>query len=117
MGDTFLSLKEVSLPTPIPDHKGDTVMVTVECRLCATGTLVPDCPQNYGSFVLIEFIALVSEEKPPVLLLILLKPQQPHHVYPPLNPRFQPSQYMLHPAGLFGLSSRHHQDELSEASL
>ena len=50
--------------------------------------------------LLIEHIARINEEEPPVLLLFLLLPQKPHRMDPPLYPFLQATTEMFRPVGL-----------------
>ena len=76
-----------------------------------------DRPQNYGPVLLIELIAHINEDKPPVLLLQVLLPHKPHHVDPTLYLLFHTPEELLFPLGLFGLHSHHRKDVLCKEDL
>ena len=69
---------------------------------------------NGCAVLLIERIARVNEEKPPVLILGLLLPQKPYRVNPPLNPGLQTPTELLLPAGLLDLRPCHRQHTLQK---
>ena len=110
-------MNEVLHLFPIPDHQCGPVVATFECKICATGPIVSDRPQNYGPVLLIECIAHVNRDKTPVVLLQVLLPHKPHHVDSPLYIYFQTPEELLLPVGLFGLFSNHCKYALSEESL
>ena len=80
-----------------------TVTVTVKGKLRATGPLVLDSPEHGCPVLLIERVARVNEEKPPILLILKLLPEDAHRVYGALYPRLQASRQLRHATGGLGL--------------
>ena len=61
----------------------------------ATGTLVPDGPNNGCLVLLVECVPRINKEKPTSGLLGVLCPEEAHHVHPSLNTRFHPSHQLI----------------------
>ena len=53
----------------MPDNQGDPIAATVKNKLYETVPIIPYLQQYYGTIILVELIACVNEEKPPVVLL------------------------------------------------
>ena len=83
LGHSLLTKQEATCPISHLDHQISPVVVAVESEPHTTGPLMPHHPQHLCMVFLIESIARVNEEEPPVLLLGVLLPQKPQYVDPP----------------------------------
>ena len=112
LGHSLLTKEEATCPISHLDHQSSPVVVAVESEPHTTGPLMPHRPQYGCAVLLIERIARVNEDKPPVLLLDMLLPQEPHRMNTPFDPRLQSTAELLRPTGLLGLRPCHLQHEL-----
>ena len=88
--------------------------ISVKFKLWTIGPLVLHFPHHGCGVLLIERIARIIEDKPPVIFLVLLMPQDPHRGNNPFDPRFQPPAEFLLPAGLLVLFPHQLQQTLSK---
>ena len=86
---SLITEEEVTRSISRPDHQCGSVELAVEYKPRTNGPLMPHLPHHGCAVLLIERIARVNEEEPPVLLLGVLLPQKPHCVDTLLNTRLQ----------------------------
>ena len=86
--------------------------MTVEVKLCTTGTLIPVGPNHGPLVLLVECAPHINKDKPPVLLLGMLGPEEAYHVYPTLNTCFHPSHQIFSSTHRLFLLNRNTRDVL-----
>ena len=64
LGQSLLSLEEVTGGSHSPDHHCGPVAIVVEGGMCSTGTLKLDDPQHGCPILLIEHVWRFNEDKP-----------------------------------------------------
>ena len=69
LGHPLLPVEEALLPVARPDHQCGPVAVAVEYKPRTTRPLVAHRPHHVCAVLIIEHIARVNEEEPPVLLI------------------------------------------------
>ena len=75
------------------------VAAAVKSKLRATGPLMPDIPEHGCTVLLIERIARINEEKPPILLLTVLLEEDTHCMDGALYPGLKAAPYLSGTAG------------------
>ena len=109
MGHPLLTVYEVTRTIDRTDHQCGPEAVGIKYKPYNTGPIVAHLPQYGYAFLLVERIACVNREKPPVLLLDMLLLQEPHRVNPPFDPCLQSTAELLRTAGILGTRPRHLQ--------
>jgi hypothetical protein len=116
LGHAFFAEDKEGVTVVASEHKYRPVFVAVKHKPGPGWPLVPDRPQHFNPFLLIECVRRVNEQESPIFFRLVQIPKGLHRMDAALYACFKSSTELVDAAGLLGFSSCHKEEDFCRST-